>query len=110
MSANTSSVQTAALLAPDLLRACAANQPDLGPINVDGRTSITYREWDLRSNAVAHVLVERGVGRGDRVALYYGGMDWVAYTVAYFGVLKAGATATHLNDLLDPEELRRRLG
>jgi acyl-CoA synthetase (AMP-forming)/AMP-acid ligase II len=110
MSVIASSEQTAVMLAPDLLRLCAAEQPDLAPINVDGRESITYRDWDLRSNAVAHVLVDRGVQRGDRVALFFGGMDWVDYTIAYFGVLKAGATATHLNDLLEPDELRRRLG
>jgi fatty-acyl-CoA synthase len=98
------------LLAPDLLRRRAQDQPDRRPFTVDGGPSVTYADWERRSNAVAHGLLDRGLRVGDRVALYFGGVDWVDYAVAYLGVLKAGGTATHLNDELDPAELTRRLG
>jgi fatty-acyl-CoA synthase len=97
------------LLAPDLLRRRAEAQPDRRPFTVDGGPSVTYADWERRSNAVAHGLLGRGLRTGDRVALYFGGVDWVDYAVAYLGVLKAGGTATHLNDDLDPAELTRRL-
>lgn len=98
------------LLAPDLLRRRAEEQPDVRPFTVDGGPSVTYAEWHRRSNAVAHGLIDRGLRKGDRVALHFTGVDWADYAVAYLGVLKAGGTATHLNDDLDPAELARRLG
>lgn len=98
------------MLTADLLRQRAESQPDRVPIIVDGGTFVTYAEWDRQSNAVAHGLLDLGVRRGDRVALFFGGVDWADYAVAYLGVLKAGGTATHLNDRLDPAELHRRLG
>src|SRR5271167_3900285 len=87
----------------------AASHPDLTPLCVDGKAWLSYGEWDARSNSVANTLINRGVGRGDRVGLLFAGLDWFDYAIAYFGVLKAGATATHLSDLLGPEEVRRRL-
>ncbi|HEX6967240.1 MAG TPA: class I adenylate-forming enzyme family protein [Micromonosporaceae bacterium] len=96
--------------APDLLRLRAANSPHTVPLLIDGAPGLTYQEWDLRSNAVAHGLLAKGVRRGDRVALFFAGMDWSDYAVAYLAVLKAGGVAVHLNDELPSEELRRRLG
>ncbi len=92
-----------------LLSQRARHQPDRTPLSVDGKTWLSFGEWDARSNAVAHGLLDRGLRRGDRVGLFFTGMDWFDYVVAYFGVLKAGGTATHLTDLLDPADLRRRL-
>ncbi|MFB6892914.1 MFS transporter [Kitasatospora sp. NPDC056327] len=96
--------------APEILGILARKQPDRVPIMIDGGAFLSYAEWDRRSNAVAHGLIARGVRKGDRVALFYEGTDWSGYAVAYFGVLKAGAAATHLNSTLDEAELARRLG
>lgn len=80
------------VVAPELLRLRAESFPDRIPIVVDGAEGLTYAQWDRRSNAVAHGLLTRGIGTGDRVALVFGGMDWVEYAVVYLGVLKAGAS------------------
>lgn len=104
------SVPTSAVVVPDLLRKRTELMPDQEAINVRGKTTVTYREWDLRSNAVARAILDRagGSGRGVRVALLFGGDDWIDYAAAYQGVLKAGATAVHVNDRLPAAELERR--
>ena len=57
----------------------------------DGLARITYREWKLRSDGVAARLAEDGIGPGDRVLLSASNHpDW---PIAYFGILRAGATA-----------------
>ncbi|MFD9848600.1 MULTISPECIES: DHA2 family efflux MFS transporter permease subunit [Streptomyces] len=96
--------------APEILRLLAERQPERVPIVQDGGTFVSYAEWDRRSNAVAHGLMAKGVRKGDRVALFFEGVDWSGYAIAYFGVLKAGAAATHLNGTLSAAELERRLG
>ncbi|MGW0551155.1 DHA2 family efflux MFS transporter permease subunit [Streptomyces altiplanensis] len=96
--------------APELLGILAGRSPDRVPITMEGGTFVSYAEWDRRSNAVAHGLIAKGVRKGDRVALFFEGTDWSGYAIAYFGVLKAGAAATHLNSTLDAAELTRRLG
>jgi amino acid adenylation domain-containing protein len=55
----------------------------------DDEQQLSYAELDARSDALAHRLVEIGVGREDRVAVHLRrGVDVV---VAVLGVLKAGA-------------------
>ncbi|XVV00829.1 class I adenylate-forming enzyme family protein [Actinosynnema sp. CA-248983] len=104
------SVPTSALVVPDLLRLRAEQLPADEAINVRGLRAVTYAEWEQRSNAVARAVLERvgGTGRGVRIALLFGGDDWIDYAAAYLGVLKAGATAVHVNDKLPVEELERR--
>ncbi|MEU0077514.1 class I adenylate-forming enzyme family protein [Micromonospora tulbaghiae] len=104
------SVPTSAVVVPDLLRHRTGLMPEQEAINVRGKTAITYGDWDRRSNAVARAVLDRlgGTGRGARVALLFGGDDWIDYAVAYLGVLKAGATAVHVNDTMPAVELRRR--
>lgn len=86
-----------------------SEDPDQIVMQVDGAATITYSDWDRRSNGVAHGLLDAGVRRGDVIALLFGGMDWVDYAIAYMGVLKAGATATHFNDTMPADEMSRRL-
>lgn len=94
---------------PYLLGRRAEIQPDRVALNVNDEQSITYREWDLRSNAMAHGLADLGVTFGDVVGLKFDGMAWIEYAVAYLGVLKAGATALHLNSFFSDQEALRRL-
>lgn len=90
---------------PDLLDRRAADDPDGVAFLVDRRGALTFGEWEQRSRAVANALLAAGVGRGHRVGLLFGGMDWNEYAVAYFGVLRAGASALHLNDRLGAPEI-----
>jgi fatty-acyl-CoA synthase len=97
------------MLVADLLRIRAELRPDQPALNVDGRQTISYLALDRLSNAVARSLRALGACRDRRIALLYGGLDWIDYAVAYLGVLKSGATAVHLSDWLGPAEQERRL-
>ena len=71
-----------------LLKKSAAQYPEKTAVWARGR-SITYRELDERSNQLAHLLLQHGVKKGDRVGLYF--PKSVESVVSMFGVLKAGA-------------------
>jgi amino acid adenylation domain-containing protein len=68
--------------------------------------SLTYRELDARSDAVAGALAEAGVGVGDRVGLVL--PKSVASVVSLFGILKAGAAYVPV-DYSAPAERGRRI-
>jgi len=97
---------TASLTVPDLLAARAAAEPDHVALLLDDGRSLTFRQWEERAHAVAVGLLERGVARGDRVALRFGDGDWIDYAVAFCGVLLAGAAAVPLSPRLAPAEAR----
>ncbi|MEB3260244.1 MAG: amino acid adenylation domain-containing protein [Cyanobacteriota bacterium] len=68
------------------------------------RVVLSYRELEERANRLAHALIDRGVTRGDRVALQLPrGLEVV---VALLGVLKAGAAFVVLDPELPGERLR----
>jgi len=54
----------------------------------DGKTSISYRDLDIRSNRLANLLIERGLQLGDRVAVFMPRCSETA--VAFYGILKSG--------------------
>ena len=62
------SASTSGLVVPDLLALRVAQGPDDTVMNVNDASTITYGDWDRRSNAVARGLVDRGVSRGAVVA------------------------------------------
>ncbi len=66
----------------------AGSSPDHEAIRSHGR-SLTYGELARGSAAVAAALLDAGVGRGDRVALY--APKGVETVTAMYGVLRAGA-------------------
>jgi amino acid adenylation domain-containing protein len=71
-----------------LLSESAGRQPDAVAVrSKDG--AVSYGELEAKSNQFAHALIERGVHRGDRVALYT--QKSIDSLVAIFGILKAGA-------------------
>lgn len=100
---------TSGLVVPDLLAMRVTDSPDDTVMNVDDTAMITYADWDRRSNAAARGLWHRGVRRGDVVALFFGGLDWIDYIVGYMAILKAGGIAIHLNDTMPSDEVDRRL-
>jgi len=62
---------------------------------VAGGTRLRYRELDRLSNRLAHRLEERGVQRGDRVAIYL--ENTAEAVISIFGALKAGAVFLVVN-------------
>ncbi|MEU6127138.1 amino acid adenylation domain-containing protein, partial [Streptomyces sp. NPDC047123] len=77
-----------AMTVPELFAGQVARRPDAVALVFEGR-SWTYRELDEASTRLAHLLVGRGVGRGDVVALL---LPRSEHTVtAILAVLKLGA-------------------
>jgi benzoate-CoA ligase family protein len=71
-------------------------------LRLDDR-SVTYAEVDRAASGMAHLLADRGVGRGDRVlALMPDGLEHVA---ALFGVLRLGAVGLLVNPGLTEADL-----
>ena len=68
------------------------------------RREMTWREFDIKANRFANLLLSRGVTRGMKVAiLLMNGIEWLPI---YFGILKAGAIAVPLNYRYTAEEIR----
>jgi len=65
----------------------------------DGLTRTSYRDVKLRAESTAARLAALGVGKGDRVAL--SGRNHPDWAIAYFGILRAGATAVPVDPALD---------
>jgi non-ribosomal peptide synthetase component F len=67
---------------------------------LDGDDVLTYRDLNLRSNALARYLIDRGLRRGSRAAVK---MDrGVERVIAMLAVMKAGAAYTCL-DVDEPD-------
>ncbi|TMM34917.1 MAG: acyl--CoA ligase [Actinobacteria bacterium] len=98
-----------ALVLSDVLERRAADDPDGMAFNVDGGAVLHFADWERRSRAVAHALLDAGLRHGDRVALWFSGLDWIGYAIGYLGLVRAGGTAVHLNDGMPPSEVDRRL-
>ncbi len=71
-----------------LLEDSAATSSDRVAV-VDGDRSLTYRQLNEQANRLAHLLIELGVERGDRVGLFL--EKSLEAVVALYGALKAGA-------------------
>jgi acyl-CoA synthetase (AMP-forming)/AMP-acid ligase II len=67
------------------------------------RKELTWREFDRLANRFANLLMDRGVGKGDRVAILL--MNCIDWLPIYFGTLKTGAVAVPLNFRYTAEEI-----
>ncbi len=77
-----------------MLEAAALSQPDATAV-VDGDRCLTYGELDARANQLAHTLIELGVRRGDRVALFI--EKSIEALVGVYGTMKAGGAYVPLD-------------
>lgn len=68
---------------------------------------IGFRELSRRSSQFAHWLQQRGVGKGDRVAVML--EPSLMFYVAMFGVIKLGAVAVPMFTLFGPDGIRLRV-
>ncbi len=68
------------------------------------RREMTWRDFDVRANRFANLLLSRGVGRGDKVAVLL--MNCLEWLPVYFGVLKAGAIVVPMNYRYAADEIK----
>jgi long-chain acyl-CoA synthetase len=92
--------------APAMFAATVARSPDAVAIHYRD-TALTHRELDGLSGAFAAALVDRGVTRGDRVALYLQNVP--EFVIAVLAAWKAGAIAVPVNPMLKEREVRALL-
>ncbi|WP_031165198.1 long-chain-fatty-acid--CoA ligase [Streptosporangium roseum] len=84
----------------------AREQPDRTAL-VFGDLRLPYSLVNTIANQVANLLVSRGVGKGDRVALACPNLPYFPFV--YYGILKTGATVVPLNVLLQSREIAYHL-
>src|SRR3954454_3037674 len=90
----------------DQLRFMAQQWPDeVAYIDLNAQQQITFAEWDARSNQVARWLVDHGVEKQDRVALYMDSDHCLQWITAYAGIHKAGAVMVPVNTRLAVDEI-----
>ncbi|CAN5605084.1 fatty acid--CoA ligase family protein [soil metagenome] len=86
----------------DLLLEAAANFPDKKVLQ-HGLVDHSYRQALGRTLYLAQVLTEHGIGRGDKVGLYF--PNHSEFLAAFFAISALGATVVPINPLLKAEEI-----
>src|SRR5437868_11005500 len=71
-----------------MLEDSARQVPDREAV-VLGDARMSYADVDAAANQVANLLVERGIGAGDKVAISCPNLPY--FPVIYYGILKVGA-------------------
>ncbi|MBX7237586.1 MAG: long-chain fatty acid--CoA ligase [Caldilineales bacterium] len=89
-----------------LLEASAQDYPDQLAVIFNDR-KITYAQLNAAANMFANGLRKLGVQRGDKVALMMPNLPF--FPIAYYGILKAGATVVPFNVLFTAREVAYHL-
>lgn len=84
------------------LQLSAETHPDKTAVILDGQ-KLTYAQLNDMVRRVATILQERGVKRGDKVAMML--PNCPQFPVVYYGILYAGATVVPINVLLKAHEI-----
>jgi acyl-CoA synthetase (AMP-forming)/AMP-acid ligase II len=79
---------------PDLLRSQAQRNPDQTFVRFKDRT-LTYGEFDARTDELAGGFAELGVGAGDVVSVFL--PNCIEFLEAWWGILKAGGVLGPVN-------------
>lgn len=86
----------------ELLRATAQRMGEHPAIRFQDRV-VSFAQFDRLTDRIAATFAQRGIEKGDRIGLYCINSDFFA--LAYFAILKAGATVVPINLLLNPKEV-----
>lgn len=89
-----------------LLRSSVRRFPNHPAIYFEG-TKLTYRKVNHEANRLANSLLAQGLGKGSRVVLLLPNVPQMV--VAFYGVLKAGATVVLIPPMIEPDELVRQI-
>ena len=90
----------------EYLRAWARRQPDHPAVIFYGHT-LTYADLDRQSDRFAALLMSKGVGKGDRVAVFM--PNCPQFHIVFFGILKLGAVHVPVSPLSRAFELAYEL-
>ena len=72
------------------------------------RREMTWDDFNDKANRFAHLLIDAGIKKGERVAiLLMNSLEWLP---VYFGILKAGCIVVPLNYRYTAEEIKYCLG
>lgn len=96
----------------DILREMAGKYPDNVALITNAKLPLvghqaqrlTYRELDEASDALACALIDKGLKKGDRVALVMPNV--AAFPIAYYGILKAGGVVAATNPTYPAEKMQ----
>lgn len=94
------------VLLTDYLRRWAELQPAKAAVNFYG-AELSYGELDRLSDRFAAFLADKGIGKGDRVAVYM--PNCPQFFIAFYGILKLGAIHVPVNPMFKATELRYEL-
>src|SRR5271154_7603643 len=86
----------------DLLHRSAARYPDKLAV-VAGDLRVSYAEFDASVNRTAHALAERGLAKGDRLALV--NHNCWQYVLLAFATARLGVVLVPVNFMLGAEEI-----
>ncbi|NLE46473.1 MAG: AMP-binding protein [Chloroflexi bacterium] len=90
------------MLVNDFLQSSALKSPDKVALICDGQR-VTYSQIERQANQVANGLLDLGIQRGERIAIWM--QNSVDTVIAIFAVLKAGATFIVINPTVKPDKL-----
>jgi long-chain acyl-CoA synthetase len=90
----------------EILQKTAIAYPEIIAMVYD-KHETSYAQLEKFSNQFANALIQLGVEKGDRVALFLPNIP--QFIIAYFGALKAGATATPISPLHREREVTHQL-
>ncbi|HEX4862514.1 MAG TPA: class I adenylate-forming enzyme family protein, partial [Acidimicrobiales bacterium] len=93
-------------LLTDQLRMMAEHFPgETAHVDLGRDRPLLFSDWDGESDRVAVALLDAGVAKGDRVAIYLPMADCLEWIIAYASIHKAGAVAVPTNTRLARREL-----
>ena len=87
----------------ELLNVSATKHPERIAI-VFGRKKITYKILDELTNDIASGLIDLGIKKGDKVALFLDNCP--EFVISYYGILKAGGVVVPINYMFKIEEAK----
>src|SRR4030065_680280 len=68
------------------------------------RKAITWKQFDERANRIANALMDKGIGRDDKIIHWM--MNSINWLEAYFGIIRTGAWVVPLNFRFTSRDLK----